>query len=74
MSALSRKSKNVFNVYIPKESGLDGIEKMPDELMFVIAHVLKHENLSSSEIEMTTNLQKGLVRNAIKLALEKKFF
>lgn len=74
MSALSRKSKNVFNVNVPKEAELNGIEHMPDELLFVIASVLKHENLSSLEIESTTNLQKGLVRNAIKLALEKKFF
>tara|TARA_Y100000590_G_C15743889_1_gene1021299 strand:- start:3201 stop:6242 length:3042 start_codon:yes stop_codon:yes gene_type:complete len=74
ITALSKKSRNVFNVNIPKNIELDGIDKIPDELLFVIAQVLKHENLSSSEIESTTNLQKGLVRNAIKLALEKNFF
>lgn len=74
ISALSRKSKNTFNVNVPKNIELNGIERMPDELLFVIAHVIKHENLSSAEIETTTNLQKGLVRNAIKLGLEKKFF
>ena len=72
ISALSRKRSNVFNVNIPKELQLEGIEKMPDELLFIIAHVLKHENLTSSEIATVTNLQKGLVRNSIKFALERK--
>lgn len=74
MTALSRKSKNKFNVNIPKEVELEGLEKMPEELLFVIAHVLKHENLSFNEIHSTTNLQKGLVRNAIKLGQERNFF
>ncbi len=73
LTALSRRSKKVFNVNIPKEFELEGLEKVPDELLFVISHILKHENLSSLEIEETTNLQKGLVRNAIKLALEKGY-
>ena len=73
ISALSRKNKSVFNVNIPKEIDFHGVEKMPDELMFVLAHVIKHENLTSFEIESTTNLQNGYVRNAIKLGLEKKY-
>lgn len=74
LSALSRRGQNVFNVNIPKEVEIEGVEKLPDDLLFVIACVLKHENLTSSEIEGTTNLQKGLVRNAVKLGLEKNFF
>ncbi len=73
VSALSRKNRGSFNVNIPKELELSGIEKLPDDLMFVIAHVLKHENLLSVEIESTTNLPKGIVRNAIKVCLERKF-
>lgn len=74
MTALSRKNRTTFNVNIPKEFESAGQEKMPDELLFVIAHVLKHENLTASEIESTTNLQRGYVRNAIKIALERNFF
>lgn len=74
MSALSRKGKNVLTVNIPKEADLVGFGKLPDDLMFVIAEVLKHENLLSSEIETTTNLPKGIIRNAIKIGLENKFF
>lgn len=74
MTALSRKSHNVLTVNIPKESSIEGMEHITDELMFVVAQVLKHENLSAHEIELTTNFQKGIVRNAIKIALERKFF
>jgi GTPase SAR1 family protein len=74
ISALSRKSNRYFNVNIPKEIDLDGLEHQPDDLMFVVAHVLKHENLSSKEIVETTNLPEGIVRNSIRLAIEKKYF
>lgn len=73
-SALSRRSNTVLNVNVPRATELEGIEKLPDDLLFVIAEVLKHENLSTSEIERTTNLQKGLVRYALKLGLERKYF
>jgi len=74
ISALSRRSKNIFNVNIPKEIELDGMNKLSDDLMFVAAHVLKHENLSFAEIESTTNLPKGIVRNSLKQGLEKELF
>ncbi len=73
MTALSRKRGKTFNVNIPKEVDLIGLEKLPDDLMFVIAHVLKHENLTAKEIEQVTNLPNGIVRNAIKVGLEKNF-
>jgi hypothetical protein len=73
ISALSRKSSKAFNVNIPKEVGFDSFDKLDDDLMFVIAHVMKHENLSTSEVEKTTNLSHGIVRNSIKQAQEKGF-
>lgn len=73
LSALSRKNNYTFNVNIPKESEFESLERLPDELMFVIANVLKHENLTASELEETTNLNEGLVRNSIRIALEKQF-
>jgi GTPase SAR1 family protein len=74
ISALSRKRSNVFNVNIPKEVDLGGIDKLSDDLMFVVANVLKHENLSFAEIEATTDLPRGIVRNSIKQGLERHFF
>jgi len=74
ISALSPKNHNTFNVNVPIENELEGIDKLSDGLLFVISHLLKHENLLASEIEKTTDLPKGIVRNAIKIGLEKKYF
>ncbi len=73
ITALSQKRTKVLNVNIPKEVELVGLEKLPDDLMFVLAHILKHENLTGKEIEGTTDLPSGIVRNAIKVGLEKDF-
>lgn len=73
LTALSQKRSKILNVNIPREIELDGLEKLPDDLMFVLAHILKHENLTGKEIEGTTDLPSGIVRNAIKVGLEKDF-
>lgn len=73
LTALSQKYSKVLNVNIPKEFELVGLEKLPDDLMFVLAHILKHENLTAKEIEGTTDLPSGIVRNSIKVGLEKHF-
>lgn len=73
LTALSRKNFNNFNVNIPKEYDMSLVGKLSDDLLFVIADILKHENLSTSEVEDTTDLPKGIVRNALKLGYERKF-
>ncbi|GEM_PF-3230219 len=74
MTSLSKRNSKTFNVHIPKDADLDSLDKLGDDIFFVIADVLKHENLSPSEIESTTNLPKGIVRNAIKVGQERNFF
>ncbi|PIK15142.1 ATP-binding protein [Halobacteriovorax sp. JY17] len=74
LTSLSRRNRHTFNVHIPKDADLDSLDKLADDIFFVIADVLKHENLSPSEIESTTNLPKGIVRNAIKVGQERNFF
>lgn len=73
VSALSKKNNRVLNVNVPKDFENSGVDKITDELSFVLSHVLKHENLSLREIVQTTNLQKGIVENAIRIGLERKF-
>lgn len=73
LSALSRKNSKTFNVNIPKEPEIEGIDKLSDDIFFILAHVLKHENLSLSELESSTNLPRGIVRNALKVSLEKGY-
>ncbi|WP_417334734.1 AAA family ATPase [Halobacteriovorax marinus] len=74
LTSLSRRNSKTFNVHIPKDADLDSLDKLADDIFFVIASVLKHENLSPNEIESTTNLPKGIVRNAIKVGQERNFF
>ena len=73
ITALSMKNKSTFNVNIPKEPEITGIDQLSDDLLFVLAFVLKHENLSANELEKSTNLPKGIVRNAIKVSLERNY-
>jgi hypothetical protein len=73
LTALSRKNESTFNVNIPKELDLADLDKSQDNQMFVLAHVLKHENLSLNEVVSTTHLPRAVVRNALKVALEKKY-
>ena len=69
-TALSRKNLTTFNVNLPKAKLSVNLDRLTDDFLFTIAHVVKHENLSSKEIESTTNLSEVIVRNTIKMALE----
>ncbi len=73
ISALSVKSSNTFNVNIPKDIETVELSHATDNVLFVLAHILKHENLSLAEVISTSTLQKGVVRNSIKIALEQKY-
>jgi len=70
--SLKRKNSSTFMVYVPRM--LNGVDfhDLSDDTLFVLAHVLKHENLSLKEITRTTNLPTGLCRNSIKVCLEKE--
>ncbi len=73
LSALSRRNLSTFNVHVPRGAEIEGVERLSDELLFVISGVLKHENLTASELENVTNLQRGLIRNALKIGMERHF-
>lgn len=73
LTALSRKNARFFNVNVPKEVGAGELEKLSDDLMFTLATILKHENLTQYEIETTTDFGRGVIGNAIKVGIERKF-
>ena len=73
LSSLSLKKGRLLNVNIPKIIETKGIEKSSDELLFVLSHILKHENLNIPELQKTTNIPIGLVRNALKVCLERNY-
>ncbi len=63
----------IFNVNIPKLALVDGISNSSDSLLFVLTCALKHENVNIDEIAQSTNLPIGIIRNAIKVAMERKY-
>lgn len=70
LSALSPKGDNAFVVKVPSLYDGDTLSHLLDDTLFVLAEVLKHENLSAKEISLTTYLPIGIVRNSIKVASE----
>ena len=72
LSALSRKTSRGFNVNLPKYREVSGIERFNDDFLFMIASIIKHENLSAKELEFTSNTNIGIIRNNLKLAMERK--
>lgn len=71
VSALKVKAEGILLVHVPVLQDLSFLNHVSDEVLFVLADVLKHENLSQKEIEFTTSLPAGVSRNAIKVGLEK---
>lgn len=72
-TSLTRKRRGIFNVNIPKLALVDGISNSSDSLLFVLTCALKHENVNIDEIAQSTNLPIGIIRNAIKVAMERKY-
>ncbi len=73
-SALARKSSDTFSVSLPKMKSEINLSSLKDNTLFIIATVIKHENLSSSEIQESTSFSQGVVHNSLKLAMEQKIF
>jgi GTPase SAR1 family protein len=71
LSALRAKGENDLHVNIPKLPSLDIMGDLTDETLFALAKILMHENLTNRELVDTSNLPSGLIRNALKVGLEK---
>lgn len=71
-TALKRRNDTTLMVHVPVLRDMTVLANASDDILFVLADVLKHENLSQKEIENTTNLPAGVSRNAIKVALERE--
>jgi len=70
LSALRRSSGNVLRVGIPQYSQLKDAQLFSDDVMFVYAAIMRHENLSASELVLTTGLPMVTIKDAIKIGLE----
>jgi len=70
LSALRQISGNVLKVGIPQYSQLKGMELLNDDVMFVYAAIMRHENLSLSELVLTTGLPMATIKDAVKIGLD----
>ncbi len=59
-----------LRVGVPRYKPVKGLESAGDDAWFVYAEIMRHENISVSEVMQTTNLSEGVVRGAIKIGLE----
>ena len=59
-----------LTVNIPNISSNLKLHSLSDDVLFVLAAILKHENLGVKDIEKVTNLPVGVCRNSIKIGIE----
>ena len=69
LSSLRPKSENVLRVGLPQDDEFS-LSSLTDEQLFVLASLLRHENLSTMEIVSATHLNESLIRHSLKMALE----
>lgn len=60
-------------VGLPEEVSGAALERLGDDLYFVYASLILHENMTSDEVVATTALPESLVRSALKIAFDTGF-
>jgi DNA polymerase III delta prime subunit len=70
-SSMKLAEKSI-KVLIPKDRE-DFLGGLPDDFYFILASIVKHESLTVKEIEDSTDLGEDIVRNAVKICIEKGY-
>lgn len=70
LSSLTFVGNKRIYIGLPQNDGLKELSSFSDNTLFVLAAIVKHENLSVSQAMKVTNLDEGIVRYAMKLGLE----
>ncbi len=71
--SLRRVGPNHLKVCLPFENPVGELSKLHQEMHFVYASLMKHENLNISEASRATNLPRAMVKQAIYRGLEEGF-
>lgn len=69
-SALRSAGRKGLRVGIPYFEQIRGLRDADDEALFVFAAIVRHENLTTDEAVVTTNLEPAVVMGALRLGLE----
>lgn len=72
IKSLQQMSNKKVKALIPEERN-ESLVGLPDEFFFVLASIVRHESLSISDIQASTNLDEDIVRNSVKNCLEKGY-
>ncbi|MCA9669556.1 MAG: AAA family ATPase [Myxococcales bacterium] len=70
----SEEDKREVKVHLFAEPSLSELEKLPDDIAFVLTTVCEHENLSPAEAARTTNLSLDFCNFAFRYCLETGYF
>ncbi|MFT5702698.1 MAG: hypothetical protein ACJAZX_000561 [Rickettsiales bacterium] len=73
ISSLSKKNSQTIKVLLPKSLKTNHLSNLGDEHLFVYAAIIKHHNLSISEISTILSVPKEEVVNIIRIGLEKGY-
>jgi hypothetical protein len=73
VSALQQADPQTIKVGLPEESPSKPLEGLTDEEIFVIAGIIRHENLTVNEAVEVCNLSERVVRHAVRVGLERGF-
>lgn len=72
LHCLSGHDTDEVKVGLPRDR-VDAISGLPDDFYFVLSSVVRHDNLSVSEIKEATDLSEDLISNAMKVYCERGY-
>ena len=73
LSSLRPLGSKKFKVGLPEEPSSRNLQDLTMDTLLVYASIIRHENLSVAEMVRTTEVSEGLVRQARKVGVERKF-
>ena len=73
LSCLSIIGNKRLKVGLPFHPEIASLERLGDEINFVMASLIRHDSLTTKELCEVTSLSEGVVRYCLKLGLEKEF-
>ncbi|MFH1728014.1 MAG: AAA family ATPase [Pseudomonadota bacterium] len=73
LSSLKPSYGKIIQVGLPKETNKNIFSILADEIFFVYAAIIRHENISTYQIIETTDMPEGTVRYALKYGIENGF-
>lgn len=72
LSSMKHEKDNILKVGLPETPDASLLKDMPDDSHFVFTQIVRHENLSETELVQSSNLSDGTVRHSLKIGLENR--